>query len=179
AETIKIAAILDLEFFDWLYERRNHLTDVSDHALYSEMICRACALKSGIVAADEREAGCRALLNYGHTFGHALEIAGDFSISHGEAVACGMTAAAAFAEAHGDLAHGEVVRQTELLTAAGLPTVSPRQFGAERLLELMGRDKKNSGGGINIVVPVGLGKGVVLRHADRAGLVEALEAINA
>ena len=120
----------------------------------------------------------RAILNYGHTFGHAVEMLSEFSISHGEGVAIGMAAAAELAVARGRLTRAEAERQRRLLEAVGLPVKLPREYPVPAVLEAMTRDKKNAGGRIRVVLPEGIGRaGVVTPEVSE--LAAALEAIHA
>jgi 3-dehydroquinate synthase len=137
AEVIKYGAICDRQFFAWLEDNIEALLDKEPLEL-SHAIQRSCELKAEIVAADEREVGRRAHLNFGHTFGHAIEHSlGYGEWLHGEAVAAGMVMAAELS----DIDAEEVTRLRELIERAGLPTAAP-PIGAEKLLAAMGRDKK-------------------------------------
>ncbi len=178
AEIIKTGVILDAELFALLEEDSASLVGRIDPARYAKIIRRCCELKAGVVEADEREAGLRAILNYGHTFGHAVEALSGFSISHGEGVAIGMSAAAELAVARGSLTRAEAERQRRLLETVGLPVKLPREYAVPAVLEAMTRDKKNSGGRIRVVLPEGIGRaGVVTPEVPE--LAAALEAINA
>jgi 3-dehydroquinate synthase len=122
------------------------------------------------VAADERESGRRALLNFGHTFGHAIESAAGYgTLLHGEAVAMGMAMAARFSEKLGRVPHGDVERLTRLLERLGLPVRAP-SFPRDVWLEYMGRDKKNEGGRITLVLLDALGRAAVVKDAPEAEL---------
>ena len=178
AEIIKTGVILDAELFASLEEEPASLTGRIDPVRYAKIIRRCCELKAGVVAADERESGLRAILNYGHTFGHAVEARSGFSISHGEGVAIGMSAAAELAVARGRLTRAEAERQRRLLEAVGLPVKLPREYPVPAVLEAMTRDKKNAGGRIRVVLPEGIGRaGVVTPEVSE--LAAALEAIHA
>lgn len=178
AEIIKTGVILDAELFASLEENSASLVGRIDPARYAKIIRRCCELKAGVVEADEREAGLRAILNYGHTFGHAVEALSGFSISHGEGVAIGMSAAAELAVARGSLTRAEAERQKRLLETVGLPVKLPREYAVPAVLEAMTRDKKNSGGRIRVVLPEGIGRaGVVTPEVTE--LAAALEAIHA
>ncbi|MEM8903286.1 MAG: 3-dehydroquinate synthase family protein, partial [Actinomycetota bacterium] len=107
-----------------------------------ERVARCVRLKADVVSGDEREGGRRALLNYGHTLGHALEIAGRFDLRHGEAVAIGLVFAAELAHLMGRIDERRVLRHRELVGAYDLPTTTPPDLDVDELLELMGRDKK-------------------------------------
>jgi 3-dehydroquinate synthase len=135
---------------------------------------RSCAIKADIVARDERETGDRALLNYGHTFGHAIETAlGYGEWLHGEAVAAGMVLAARLSRRLGLIGDPEVKRITELLARAGLPTAAPG-LGVERYLDLMGHDKKVQGGRMRFILVKRLGEAFISAEVPRAALDEVL-----
>ena len=151
AEVIKTAAIRDRAFFEWLESNVARLlareTDALVHA-----VAQSCTIKAAIVAADERETGERALLNFGHTFGHAIETGvGYGEWLHGEAVAAGMVLAARLSERMGFIGGDEVARLRKLLERATLP-VDPPRLGADRYLELMRHDKKVAAGRIRFVL---------------------------
>jgi 3-dehydroquinate synthase len=158
AEVIKYGAIRDAAFFDWLEAEMPRLVARDSEALM-HAVTESCRIKAEIVAADEREAGERALLNFGHTFGHAIETGVGFGEwLHGEAVAAGMVMASTLSARLGLIADADVVRLRTLLQRAGLP-VEPPPLGVERYLALMRRDKKVLGGSIRFVLLDGLGAG--------------------
>ncbi len=151
AEVIKYGLIMDADFLDWLEAHLEDLLDRSPEAL-QHAILTSCRHKAAIVGRDERESGERALLNLGHTFGHAIETGGGYGEwLHGEAVAVGMVMAAELSARLGWLAPSELGRLRELLSRAGLPRDPPR-LGAARMLELMALDKKVLGGRIRLVL---------------------------
>ncbi|PIJ43893.1 3-dehydroquinate synthase [Tatumella sp. OPLPL6] len=161
AEVIKYGVILDDTFFEWLEENIDALRRLDQKAL-AYCIRRCCELKAEIVAADEREQGNRALLNLGHTFGHAIEAhMGYGNWLHGEAVAAGMVMAARTAEQLGTFSASLTERLITLLTRAGLPVNGPQQMSAEDYLPHMMRDKKVLSGELRLVLPTGLGKAEV------------------
>ena len=132
-----------------------------DPAALEEAIRRACAIKAAIVVEDEREQGRRALLNLGHTFGHAIEAgAGYGTVLHGEAVAAGLVLAAELSARTGRLPGADALRVRELLASAGLP-VDPPRLGRARMQELMAMDKKVKGGQVRLVLLDGIGQAVV------------------
>ena len=144
AEIVKGAAIGDPDFFVWLETHADALAR-RDPDILIEAIARKCRYKAGVVARDETEQGERALLNLGHTFGHALETAGNYSeILHGEGVAIGMVLAARLSERLGMAPAADTQRLVQLLERLGLPTAPSRQHAASRLLDLMRLDKKNT-----------------------------------
>jgi 3-dehydroquinate synthase len=172
AEVIKYGAIVDAEFFAWLEQHMAALRALDSPAL-SFAIRRSCEIKAAIVAEDERERGRRALLNLGHTFGHALESIGNYQRwLHGEAVAIGMALAARTSAALGWLPASECERIERLLHSAGLPT---RAAGIEPdlLLEHMLLDKKADQTGMKLILVKSLGNAVVTA-APAAPLLRAV-----
>jgi 3-dehydroquinate synthase len=168
AEVFKHGFILDPAFVDWLEENVEKLL-ARERAALEYAVLRSCELKAQVVAADERESGSRAILNFGHTFGHAIEAgAGYGSWLHGEAVAAGMAMAAELSVRAGTLARGEAERILALLRRAGLPVQGPR-LALERYLELMQIDKKSAAGQLRFVLLERLGRATV-----RGGLEERL-----
>ena len=161
AEVVKYGVIADAEFFAWL-EANAAAILARDPAVLVPLIARCCELKAAVVAADEFETtGVRATLNYGHTFAHAFEnLAGYGTLSHGEAVAVGMTCAARLAVARGLIERDLLDRQTALLTRIGLPTALPASVEAPpaAVLAAMRTDKKNVGGALRLILPVKLGE---------------------
>jgi 3-dehydroquinate synthase len=171
-EIVKAALVADAEFFTWLETNAARLL-TRDAGALEDAILRACAIKAAIVAEDERERGRRALLNLGHTFGHAIEAgAGYGRVLHGEAVAAGLVLAAELSVRIGRLAGGDAIRVRELLLSAGLP-VDPPRLGRARMLELMGMDKKVKAGELRLVLLDAIGKAVITADFPH----EALEAL--
>lgn len=170
AEVIKYGAIADTEFLGWLEDNMATLLGRDPEAL-ALAIRRSCEIKAAVVAEDEREAGKRALLNFGHTFGHAIEnTVGYGEWLHGEAVAAGMLMAAAMS----DIEDAERQRLTSLVEAAGLP-VDPPAAGAANLREAMKLDKKVQSNTIRLVLLRRLGDAFVTADYDDAALDRALE----
>ncbi|HEU4372237.1 MAG TPA: bifunctional shikimate kinase/3-dehydroquinate synthase AroKB [Telluria sp.] len=156
AEVIKHGAIIDAGFFGWIEANIGKLM-ARDQAALAHAIARSCEIKAEVVRQDEREGGLRAILNFGHTFGHAIENGlGYGHWLHGEAVGCGMVMAADLSCRLGLVDQATVARVRALVAAAGLPTVAP-DLGAERWLELMEVDKKNEGGAIKFILLKPLG----------------------
>ncbi len=157
AEVIKYGMILDAEFFEYLEANRAGLVDRHDDVL-RHIITRSCELKAQVVEQDEREeTGLRAVLNYGHTFGHAFEATTGYGqYLHGEAVAIGMACAARLAQRMGRVDAELVHRQNELLRHVGLP-LAPPAIEHDRLLEAMRHDKKVEDGRMRFVLPTRLG----------------------
>jgi 3-dehydroquinate synthase len=173
AEVIKYGAIRDLALFEWLEANIERLL-ARDVEATTHAVVESCRIKAAIVAADEREAGERALLNFGHTFGHAIEAATGYGTwLHGEAVAAGMVMAARLSQAVTGLPRRETQRIEQLLQRAGLPTRQPR-IEANRWLELMGRDKKIDAGELRFVLLGALGCGQVRSGLARDRVTEAL-----
>jgi 3-dehydroquinate synthase len=151
AEVIKYGPIADMAFLDWLGANVQALMARQTQAL-AHAVRRSCEIKAWVVGQDEREAGLRAILNFGHTFGHAIEAGlGYGKWLHGEAVGCGMVMALHLSQRLGLIDAAFVDRITALLRMAGLPTVGPA-LGADRYLELMRVDKKAEAGEIRFVV---------------------------
>ncbi|MBS0373621.1 MAG: 3-dehydroquinate synthase [Proteobacteria bacterium] len=175
AEVIKYGLVRDASFLDWL-ERSLERLLARDAAALAEAVERSCRIKAEIVALDERESGPRALLNLGHTFGHAIEAATGFGEwLHGEAVAMGLVLAAATSERLGWLAAADTARVRELVRRAGLPVAAPR-IGVTRARELMALDKKVRAGQVRLVLLRRLGEGVVSADYDRGALESVLAA---
>jgi 3-dehydroquinate synthase len=176
AEVIKYGAIRDAEFFAWLEANMRALLAKDGDAL-SHAILRSCEIKAEIVVADERETGERALLNFGHTFGHAIETAQGYGAwLHGEAVAAGMVCAARLSQRVCGLSDDDARRIAALIAAAELPTAPPA-IAPDRWLELMERDKKVQSGVLRFVLLERLGQAVVrgdvARHDVAAALADA------
>ncbi|EPI2801438.1 3-dehydroquinate synthase [Citrobacter koseri] len=161
AEVIKYGIILDGEFFTWLEDNLDALLRLEGSAM-AYCIRRCCELKAEVVAADERETGLRALLNLGHTFGHAIEAEmGYGNWLHGEAVAAGMVMAARTSERLGQFSAADTQRIITLLQRAGLPVHGPREMSAQAYLPHMLRDKKVLAGEMRLVLPLAIGKSEV------------------
>ena len=173
AEVIKHGLIRDGAFFAWLEQNMEQLLACDQGAL-AHAVRRCCEIKAAVVAEDERETGVRALLNFGHTFGHAIESGmGYGKWLHGEAVAAGMVMAADLSQRMGLIAQADVARIVALLRRARLPTAPP-DIAPERLLELMGVDKKAEGGKLRFVLLDAIGAGSVRGDVPDAPLQQAL-----
>ena len=160
AEVIKHGAIIDATFFAWLEQNMSKLRAKDPQAL-AHVIARSCEIKADVVRQDEREGGLRAILNFGHTFGHAIEAGLGFGTwLHGEAVGCGMVMAAELSFRLGYIDFVSKNRIKQLVEAAGLPVVAP-DLGEQRWLELMEVDKKNEGGQIKFILLKPLGTAVI------------------
>lgn len=174
AEVIKYGAILDNEFFEWLEKNIDDLVSLKQEAL-QHCIARCCQIKADVVARDETEKGDRALLNLGHTFGHAIEThLGYGNWLHGEAVSVGMMMAAALSEELGNISVAEVARLEKLLARANLPTVSPDGMKAEDYLPHMMRDKKVLAGKLRLVLLKSLGQAYVATDTDHKLVLNAI-----
>ncbi len=175
AEVIKHGFVLDLEFVGWLEANIGKLL-ARDRAALAHAVRRSCELKAQVVAADEREAGLRAILNFGHTFGHAIEAGiGYGEWLHGEAVATGMVMAAELSARVGTLRREDADRVRALIARAGLPVQGPK-LAVERYLELMRVDKKAAGGKIRFVLLEGLGRAVLRGGLDARLVGESISA---
>lgn len=157
AEVIKYGPIADAAFLDWLEHSIDALL-ARDVVALRHAVRRSCEIKARVVGADERESGLRAILNFGHTFGHAIEAGlGYGEWLHGEAIGCGMVMAAELSHRLGRIDAAQTRRVTELVRRAGLPMRGP-DLGAQRYLELMRVDKKAEDGEIRFVVLDALGR---------------------
>lgn len=166
AEVVKYGLIRDLPFLEWL---ENHMEGITgrDSAILTEAIRRSCASKATIVAVDEREGGVRALLNLGHTFGHAIETGTGYGVwLHGEAVAAGMCMAADLSIRLGWLEQNQLTRIISLLRRAKLPVRAPQTLSVEDFLRLMAVDKKNRHGQVRLVLLRALGEAIVADRVD-------------
>jgi 3-dehydroquinate synthase len=175
AEVIKYGLIVDRTLFDWLDMNASKLLAREPEAL-AHAISRSCEIKAEIVARDEREQGERALLNLGHTFGHAIESATNYTTwLHGEAVGAGMLLAADMSERLGWMSASDVVRVEKILGKFGLP-VDVSKLSAEMLADKMKIDKKVAAGRIRLVLLKAIGKSVVTGDYSDAALRDTLRA---
>ena len=178
AEIIKYGLIRDRAFFEWLEGNIARLVGREPEAL-AHAIERSCSYKAEIVAIDERESGPRALLNFGHTFGHAIEAGTGYGTwLHGEAVAAGMALAVRLSHRIGLIGPEDVRRVSVLLQGAGLPVQVPG-LGLERFLELMGHDKKVRSGRIRFVLLKRIGEAFVSDEVPNEALAGVLGAAQA
>jgi 3-dehydroquinate synthase len=178
AEVIKYGLIRDPEFFVWLEQNMSQLL-ARDPGVLAYAIRRSCENKAAVVAADERESGERALLNLGHTFGHAIEAGMGYGVwLHGEAVSAGTMLAADLSHRLGWLSGADVARIAALHQDANLPTVPPR-LGTDAYLDLMGLDKKVENGRIRLILLQAIGKAVFTADYPSKLLRETLAAANA
>lgn len=177
AEVVKYGAIGDPEFFAWMEARAAALLAREPGAL-GHAIATSCRHKAGIVMRDEREDGERALLNFGHTFGHAIESATAYTaLRHGEAVAIGMACAAALSTRLGMARAGDADRLVALLQAMGLPTEIPADLDPAVLLDHMRLDKKAAGGRLRLILWRGIGQAEIVEDVADAEILAVLGAI--
>lgn len=173
AEIIKYGPIADMAFLDWIEASLDALL-ARDPAALAHAVKRSCEIKAWVVGQDEREAGLRAILNFGHTFGHAIESGlGYGEWLHGEGVGCGMVMAAHLSHRLGMIDEALVQRLTQLIRRAGLPVAGPK-LGADRYLELMRVDKKAEAGEIRFVL-INKPGSAVMRAAPDALVREVIE----
>ncbi len=175
AEVVKYGLICDLPFYRWLQEQTPRLLAREEAAL-AEAIERSCSSKAAVVAADEREGALRAILNLGHTFGHAIETAQGYGKwLHGEAVAVGMLMAMELSARRGWIEPAEVVAFRDLLRVINLPVAPPADMTPGQYLDLMGRDKKVIDGRLRLVLLRGMGEACIVDDATEEELVSLLE----
>lgn len=175
AEVVKYGAIGDADFFAWLERHADALT-ARDAAAVGEAIARSCLHKAGVVARDEREEGERALLNFGHTFGHALETASGYGrLLHGEAVAIGMLLAARLSTDLGRAPAQDAERLQRLLQALELPLQLPAGSDGDALLQLMYLDKKNLSGQLRLILWRGIGAAEIVPDVAAAAIRRRLQ----
>ena len=175
AEVIKYGLIWDAEFFAWLEANMDKLRAL-DPAAITHAIYRSCEIKAQVVGQDEREGGIRAILNLGHTFGHAIETGmGYGNWLHGEAVGAGMVMAVDASQRMGWLTEAEVARTRALIRAASLPDVAP-DLGIDRYFDFMGHDKKVESGKMRFVLLKKLGEAVITGDVPEATLRATLAA---
>ena len=180
AEVLKHGLICDAAFFDWL-AGEGAVGARGDPAALTHAVVRSVEIKSAIVGEDEKEAGRRALLNLGHTFGHAIEAELGFDedrITHGEAVALGCALAFRFAAINGHCRADDAARVETVILAAGLPArlEAAGSFSAEALVTRMAGDKKAEGGGLTLILPRRIGEAFVDKAVDRATVTAFLKA---
>lgn len=173
AEVIKYGIIRDAGLFETLEDERENVLARGNSL--TEIIRQCCAIKADIVSRDEREGGLRAILNFGHTFGHAIETAAGFvQYLHGEAVAIGMCVASRMAVLLNMISEDEHDRICQLIQAYGLPTNIPSDLSHKALVEIMSHDKKTVYGKVRFVVPEKIGSVVIVDDVSRADIAEAL-----
>lgn len=176
AEVIKHALLADPAYFAWLEDNMDRLRALDADSL-AYAVKRSCEIKASVVAEDEKETGRRALLNLGHTFGHAIENAMGYGAwLHGEAVGVGLIMACDLAMRTGMYSADECARVKALVARAGLPTCPPSEIGADRLFSLMGLDKKVSDQGMRFILPTQTGHAEIVENIDEAAIRSTLNA---
>jgi 3-dehydroquinate synthase len=180
AEVIKYGMIADAAFFAWLEEHIEQALALEPAPL-RHVVRRSCEIKAQVVGADERESGLRAILNYGHTFAHAIESCAAYRERqfHGPAVAIGMMAAAETARRLGMFTEAEAQRQRALIERAGLPTRIPRGLAAEELLDRMRSDKKVLAGRLRFVLPEEIGRVTIRDDVPESLVLDVLRELGA
>jgi 3-dehydroquinate synthase len=176
AEVIKYGVIYDAEFFDYLDRNRDTILSLDPDAL-GHIVKRSCEIKAEVVSKDEREGGLRAILNFGHTVGHAVETAENYTMRHGEAVAIGMVYAARLARKTGLCDASVPERVEDLIRSYGLPTnlsALKRRPSVLELMDTMQIDKKAEGGKVKFVLPKKIGEVVITKEWDEQHLRELL-----
>jgi len=176
AEVIKYGVIWDADLFSKLEHCHNleNLEQISEELLET-IITRSCQAKADVVSQDEKESGIRAILNYGHTIGHAVESLTNYKqFVHGEAVAIGMVAAGKIAFEMGLWTEAEVVRQDNLITKAGLPTEIPTELAIEDILETIKSDKKVRDGKVRFILPTAIGRVIISDQVTSKIITQAL-----
>lgn len=175
AEVIKYGFILDAEFFEWLENNLEALLSRDSDAI-AWAVRRSCEIKAHIVEADEHERGQRALLNFGHTFGHAIEAAmGYGNWLHGEAISAGMVMALDMSERTGRIGGNTVQRGIHLLERTGLPIAPPNSMNPQQMLGYMARDKKVSAGQLTLILANAIGETETTSEFAEADLLATLE----
>lgn len=177
AEVVKHGAIADADFFSWMEKNIEPLNACEPKAM-EHAVQRSCEIKSQIVALDEKEGGVRATLNFGHTFGHAIEAGmGYGEWLHGEAVGCGMVLAADLSVRTDRLTKEDFQRIKNLVTALKLPSIPPK-LGVSRYIDLMSVDKKAEGGEVRYILLDGIGRSTI-KTVDEPLVIQTLEATGA
>lgn len=174
SEAIKHGAIRDRDLFFWIEQHQEGLL-ANDSTLMSELLARSCRIKAEVVAEDETEQGVRAILNFGHTLGHAVEVlAGTYT--HGEAVAIGMVAAADLSVRLGLCAAEEAALVERAMIACGLPTVIPNELDEAELIESMRKDKKAAGGTLTFVLLREIGRVEIVEDVPESAVRDVIRA---
>ena len=174
AEVIKHGAIRDAEFFTWL-EREYQRVLKLDSAAVTHAVKRCCEIKAEVVSADERESGLRAILNFGHTIGHAMEALSEYvGLLHGEAISIGMRFAAHLSVKRAGLAQAEADRLEALIAASGLPTRLGQKYEVDQIMAAMRLDKKARNGKLRFVLLKRLGETIITNAVTDADIEEAV-----
>ena len=173
AELVKHAILFDADLFQLLEETIDDLMVLKDPEQAARIIARSCHLKAVVVSNDEREGGRRALLNFGHSFGHAIEKLLHFRMSHGDAVSIGMAMASTLAVDLRLMKENDAIRIRKLLTACGLP-LNCHDLKADDILEAMRGDKKNKNGKLRLIIPRGIGKAEIQEDIQEDRILNAI-----
>ena len=176
AESVKHGVIRDAAFFAWHEENAAAILN-RDEDVLGELIERNCRIKGEVVAADEREAGLRAILNFGHTIGHAIESDARYALRHGECVSIGMVAAAAIAVARGMISQAQADRIAALLERLGLPTRVAQPLDVDAQMAFMQQDKKVVAGKIRFVLPTDVGQVVTVDDVTPDQITQGFDAV--
>ena len=175
AEVIKYGVIRDSAFFTWLEQNINRVLALNPEAL-AHVVEVSCRVKAAVVEEDETEQGARAILNFGHTVGHAVESLTNYTaFNHGEAVAIGMAAASRLAVNLGLLKANAAKSIDQLLHSAGLPLRIPEHLNEQEMVEAMTRDKKSYGGEITFVLPQDIGEVVIMKNTPETEIKKAIK----
>ncbi|MDR9500717.1 MAG: 3-dehydroquinate synthase [Desulfurivibrionaceae bacterium] len=172
AEVVKYGVINDLDFFNFLLSNQKDILAL-EPAIVEAVIAHCCTIKARVVEADEREADQRRILNYGHTLGHAVEAASNFTIPHGMAISMGMVAVNTIAVGKGLLAAEKAQRVKDGLQGFGLPVAIPPELDRRQMTELLKSDKKSVGGRPFFVLPIQIGKVIISDEVDDALIARA------
>ncbi len=173
AEVVKYGAIWDREFFNFLERHYQGCLELDPDTI-GYIVKRSCEIKAEVVSRDEREGGLRRILNFGHTIGHAIEAASDFAVSHGQAVAMGMVAAARLSNLKGLLDSNSVERLRALLDALELPTAIPDNMDHQKIIDLIRHDKKARAGKVHFVLLKALGETIITPEVTDQEVLEAI-----
>lgn len=175
AEVIKYGVIYDKQFFEWLEKNKKKIISL-DRVSLAKIIATSCKIKAEIVAKDEKESGIRAILNLGHTFGHAIEKnIGYGRWTHGAAVACGMVIASELSEKLGKLSKNDLNRIKNLLSYFDLPIKLPKKLNASKLYEAMKNDKKVLNNKIRLIIPKKIGECFISDKVSKSTILKTLE----
>ena len=175
AEVIKYGVIYDKQFFEWLEKNKKKIISLDSVSL-AKIIATSCKIKAEIVAKDEKESGIRAILNLGHTFGHAIEKnIGYGRWTHGAAVACGMVIASELSEKLGKLSKNDLSRIKNLLSYFDLPIKLPKKLNASKLYEAMKNDKKVLNNKIRLIIPKKIGECFISDKVSKSTILKTLE----
>ncbi len=172
AEVVKYGVIYDADFFNFLVANKKSILDL-EPAVIEAVIAHCCNIKARVVEADEREADLRRILNYGHTLGHAVEAASNFTIAHGMAISMGMVAVNTLAVKKSLLTEDKAQRVKDVLLGFGLPVDIPPELDRRQMKEFLKSDKKSVGGKPFFILPIQIGKVVITDDVDDALIEEA------